>query len=524
MNAIRNILVVLCFLVSVPLLLAYEHEKSLVNFKEYSERIVSETKGENKPYFLLFSAEWCHWCHEFSENTLVDDRVANFLNEHFVNVFIDVDIHNGAYVKYRATGVPYTVFLNPDGSLYYQYTGALYGDDFLDVITEVANEVGEGKYALGMESSHVEYEPPSSVDQPALTQLSDAFVQGVLENFDSKEYGLGKGQKGIQPNTFLYLLEHADAQSKAEAVESVNRTLERAIERIYDPLEGGFFRYAETRNWQIPHYEKFADQNASTVLLLYHLHRENQSQVLKQAADATLSYLTSTLWDDQSGTFLSFQVADTGYYLLSEKYRKNSPAPKVMEKVFTSTLAATLHDLMRVGALVDNAALHQKTRRSIDFLAEMIMSDVGMNRYYGLGERRWFAQAGLSDHAHVAGLFAEAARHYQDARYTAVANKVIRSAISDYYDPEEGIFTDPGVENSSNAEYLMQMNGRIALAMYTAGDHADLERKKMLDRIIAYFSQISEVLDERLWYAVGWDFTENYIPYLGALTHYSAGK
>ncbi|MCY3769552.1 MAG: DUF255 domain-containing protein [Gammaproteobacteria bacterium] len=525
MNMARSILMVLCFLVSVSPLPAYEHEESLVNFREYTEHIVSDTRGGDKPYFLLFSAEWCHWCHEFAENTLVDEKVVHFLNKHFVNVFIDVDIHNTAYVKYRATGVPYTVFLNPDGSLYYKYTGTLYGDDFLDVIKEVANEAGEGKYALGMESSHVGYDPPSSLDRQALSQLPDSFVKGVLENFDPKEHGLGKGQKGIQPNTFLYLLQQADAQTKSEAVESVSRTLERAIERIYDPVEGGFFRYAETRSWQIPHYEKFADLNATTVLLLYHLHQENQSEVLKQAADATLDYLTSTLWDDQSGTFLSFQVADTGYYLLSEKYRNASPAPKVMDKVFTSTLAATLRDLMRVGALTENPALRHKTRKSIDFLAGMVMNDAGMNRYYALENRQWFAQAGLSDHAHVAGLFTEAARHYQDARYRAVAAKVIRAAISDYYDQEEGIFLDPGVENNStNAEYLMQMNGLIAMAMYTAGDYADPERQEMLERIITYFSQISEVLDERLWDAVDWDFTESYVPYLDVLAHYSEGK
>lgn len=524
MNVVGNILMVLGFLVFTTPLLAYEHEDSLVNFRAYTERTVSDTKGENKPYFLLFSAEWCHWCHEFSENTLVDDQVVNFLNQHFVNVFIDVDIHNAAYVKYRATGLPYTVFLNPDGSLYYKYTGTLYGEDFLDVIEEVANETGEGKYALGMESSHVKYDPPSSLDQQALARLSDSFVNGVLENFDSKEYGLGKGQKGIQPNTFLYLLQQADAETKAEALKWVRLTLERAIDRIYDPVEGGFFRYAETRNWQTPHYEKFADLNAATVLLLYHLNQQIQSKVLKQAADTTLAYLTSTLWDDQSGTFLSFQIADTGYYLLPEQYRKTSPAPKVMDKVFTSTLASTLHYLMRVSALVDNPSLQQKTRKSMNFLATMIMNDAGMNRYYVLESRQWFSQAGLSDYAQVAGLFTAAAGHYQDARYQAVATKVIRSAISDYYDPDEGIFMDPGVDNRSNAEYLMEMNGLMAMAMYNAGDHADPERKQMLDRIITYFSQIAEVLDERLWDAVDWDFTENYIPYLGAWAHFSAGE
>ena len=71
--------------------------------------------------------------------------------------------------------MPYTVFLNPDGTLYYKYTGTLYGDAFLDVIREVAAEAGEGKYALGMESSRIEYQPPARLDNQMLAELPDYF-------------------------------------------------------------------------------------------------------------------------------------------------------------------------------------------------------------------------------------------------------------------------------------------------------------------------------------------------------------
>ena len=89
--------------------LAYEHENSLVNFQEYSENVIRKNRIENKPYFLLFSAEWCYWCHQFAKRTLSRHDVADYLNKHYINVFVDADINNSAYVKYRATGLPYTV-------------------------------------------------------------------------------------------------------------------------------------------------------------------------------------------------------------------------------------------------------------------------------------------------------------------------------------------------------------------------------------------------------------------------------
>ena len=506
-------IVTACFLPGlISPAMAYEHHESLVDFNEYSNRVVLDSKIENKPYFLLFSAEWCYWCHEFADNTLVRKDVTDYLNQHFVNVFIDVDIHQSAYVKYQAQGVPYNVFLNPDGTLYYKYTGTLYGDDFLDVIREVAAEVGVGKYALGMESSRIEYQPPVRRNNQALADLPGYFTENVMDNFDPEEFGLGNGKKTIQPRTFLYLLEQTDANAREQAIEWVSKTVERAIERIYDPVEGGFFRYAETRNWQIPHYEKLADLNAATVLLLYRLNRAQPSEAFKQAADTTLAYLTSTLYDDETGVFLSFQIADIDYYLLSEEYRKEASPPKVMDKVFTGRLAATLRQLLPIDDFAGDDVLARKTRNSVDFLARMIMSDEGLNRYFMLDSKQWFSQGELSDYAHVASLFTDAAVHYQDARYHAVASKAIRSAILKFYDTDKGIFIDPGVDNS-NVEYLLEMNGLMATAIVKSGNQ-DPANQEIVESLITYFSQVSEVLEERFWDAVEWDFAEAYVPYL----------
>ena len=151
-DIVRWVALGVCLTGLVPVGLAYEHNASLVHFEEYSDNVIAQTQGSGKPYFLLFSAEWCHWCREFSQQTLTQKDVADYLNQHFTNVFIDVDIHDTTYVKYRAPGVPFTVFLNPDGSLYYKYGGTLYGDDFLDVIKEVSASVGPGKTAFGIET------------------------------------------------------------------------------------------------------------------------------------------------------------------------------------------------------------------------------------------------------------------------------------------------------------------------------------------------------------------------------------
>ena len=58
---------------------AWEHAGSKVAFIEYREGIVEELRDKHRPYFLLFSAEWCHWCHEFGEKTLSEEMEVNGL-------------------------------------------------------------------------------------------------------------------------------------------------------------------------------------------------------------------------------------------------------------------------------------------------------------------------------------------------------------------------------------------------------------------------------------------------------------
>jgi len=524
MNTIRYLVVVFLLAGIVFPASAYEHEDSLVKFQDYSDNVISTNRDAKKPYFLLFSADWCYWCHQFANKTLVRQDVADYLNHNFVNVFIDADMNNAAYIKYRAAGLPYTVFLNPDGTLYYKYAGTLYGDNFLAVIKEVADKAGVGKYALGMEASQVSYEPPAELSVSNLEDMLDTFKQGLQENFDASEYGLGRGQKAIFPQSFMYLLANAETTERKQIVEWTTKTLDRAIDHIFDPVEGGFFRYAETQNWQIPHYEKLADLNAGTVLLLYRANQASPSPSLKNAADKTLDYLTSTLFHPLTGSFLSFQVADHYYYTLNEEQRKTAEKPKVMNKVFADRLAVTLNYLIQVLEYSEDQELEKKITRSLDFLAKMIMREDGMKRYYAIGDKRWLLPGGMSDHAYIARLFTNAASYFSNPRYSEVAAKVLKAAVTDFFDANKMIFIDPRVDDSTNVEYLMEMNGLFALSIISLGDKLGPSGDIIVESLITYFSLMGEPLEDRFWNAAEWEFTEAYVPYLQALGHFMSGQ
>ena len=505
---------------------AFEHEESSINFQDYSRDVIKQNRHKNKPYFLLFAAQWCHWCDLFIEETLSKEKVYTYLRNNFTNIFIDVDIHSSAYRKYKATGVPFTVFLNPDGSPYYKYAGALYAKEFLEVIQDVHKNISENRSVDGEENYHIEYEPPTELKTADLEKIREMYQQGILDNFDLKEYGLGTGEKSILHQTFLYLLDSLRGQDRKDAIRWISKTLEKAVENIYDSVEGGFFRYAEKKDWDIPHYEKMADLNAGAVMILYEINKQSPSPYLKKAADKTVQYLTSTLYDSNIGSFLSFQEADTSYYFLNKKNRKHNQRPNVVEKVFTDRLAKTLFYLIDVLEFNTNYELQEKVKKSLDFMAKMILKNEEIYHYYSISERQWLSNGSLPDYANSAILFFKAAKKFQNKSYNEVAMKILRLSKESFFDAEKMIFFDPTMDSLDDVEYLMEMNGLFAQMML---DMEIIEEKKddlryKSEPMITYFSAMDEMLEEQIWDAENWKFAERYVPYMRALDKYLASR
>jgi len=499
---------------------AWEHAGSKVAFTEYRPGLIEALQEQERPYFLLFSAEWCHWCHEFGENTLTDDSVAEYLNANYTSIFIDADVHSAAYLKYQATGLPYTVFLNPDTSPHFRYAGTLYADDFLTVIKQIKMNVVQGLSVESNDAKDFAYEPPEKLAMATLGDTGEEFRRGVQESFDPLEHGLGKGEKAVYPRTFLYLLSGAEGAARQDAITSVHRTLDRAIGRIYDPLEGGFFRYAETRDWQIPHYEKMADLNAGTVLLLYRMNDLSPTPTLVEAADRTLDYLRTTLYDPKLGVFLSFQQADTHYYALkTREYRSKAKTPPAIGKVFIDRLALTVSHLLDVLDYRPNDALEGQLVSSLDFIArKMDAAPAMLNRYYTVSTGEWAGTGTLQDYALVAHMFLKASIRLQTPRYRNLAERAIKRSIEQFYVESIGILTDPSLGDTDDAEFLMEVNGLLAQTMIGLNDNG--KYRVLINTIVRYFSDIGEIFEERLWDGENWEFTERYVPYLRAVDSY----
>jgi uncharacterized protein YyaL (SSP411 family) len=484
---------------------------------EYADGVLQQHKDKKRPYFLLFSAQWCYWCKVFAERSLTRKEVFTYLNENYVNVFIDADIHNALYVRYGATGLPFTVFLNPNGSTHFKYGGTLYGEDFLDVIRRIKSDIAQKVSIKGEDATPSEYSPPAKLADRDLEAMRRDFKRGVQSGFDAQAHGFGNREKTVLPRTFLYMLSSTKGNEREAAVRSIRQALDTAIDRIHDPVEGGFFRYAETKDWQIPHYEKMADLNAGVVLLLYRLNKESASKKFQQAADKTLVYLTSTLYDSKTGSFLSFQEADEHYYTLNADGRKHAKKPLVIRKAFTDRLAGTLDYLIDVLDYTSAPSLENKIKSSLEFLGTMILEGNGMRRYYSLSGNQWLGKSTLQDYALVGHVFLKAASRFNNPRYRDLARRSVQAAIDSFFDKDRQIFIDASFGLADDIEYLMEMNGLLAQTMMDLEDQKGGQYADLVSGLMTYFSHMDEIFEDHLWEADNWEFTERYVPYLRAV-------
>ncbi len=512
---------VVLFLGGVSHTFSFTHEKLPVNFLEYTERAFELARKENKPVFMLISAVWCHWCHVFEEGALSSEKVYSYLNEHYINVFVDADIRRDLHFRFQATALPYVVFLKPDGSTLHKYGGVLNTNDFLELLKILHKKaaLSEPEGDVGDESAF-SYSPPSKLETENIEAIQSLFTATFLDNFDEEESGMGGGRKFLLPNTFIYLFDNLDNKEN-DFPGMIDRTLKKAVGGIYDSVEGGFFRYAETRDWKIPHYEKMLNVNSAALLLLLKADAASPSDKLKDAVRGTIEYLSSILFDSGAGVFMSFQIADTSYYSLSAEQRKKVKKPAVIKKVFVDTLSVSLGYLLDASSYLNNPAFNRKIKQSVEFLLRMVKQENKIYHYYYITDGKWFLTGSLADHAHLALLFSKAYKAFKNPDYLRAAEKILDDTYSRYYNAKFGVYQERPAASLADLEYFMDLNSVIAQALLiTAEFKPDKGRLKIVERMLNYFSGMKDLLAERAWEARDFGFLEVYARYLTVVKLY----
>ena len=479
-------------LIPAPAMWAYSHHTSQVRFLDYSPEAFQTAQREGKPVFLLISAVWCYWCKYFAQHTLENEEVSTYLNRNYLSIFVDHDRRMDLTRKY-ARGLPMIVLFDPAGQVRQSFAGALKKDDFLDVLKRVASDVRTNVAAAPPRRPGTEaivLPSPVPVTLETYQRLRDDMLNFLTDHLDTVHGGFGSGDKYPHARLLSYLLSQYDATRDRRYLVAVEKSLEGILRGIYDPVEGGFFRYAEGREWRQPHYEKLLSVNASLALVFNQAYRATKNPRYKQATEATVAYLRRTLYDARAGGFYGSQTADPDYYRLAPPERRAARKPPVNRDKVTAWNAEAALTFLALGQSTGRKDLVDVALSTLDFMGQNLITEKGAFQLYDVKTGRGQLRGQLEPNAWAALAFLEGYRASHIDAYRQTAQRVLTYAKAELFDTARSAFVE-----DRDSSLALGANGIMADALIRAhrltGRAEDLE---LATRVLATLGGAARVL------------------------------
>jgi uncharacterized protein YyaL (SSP411 family) len=363
-----------------------------IGWRPWDGKAFEEAQAADKPVLLAISAVWCHWCHVMDETSYSDPEVIRLINERYVPIRVDNDERPDVNRRYNMGGWPTTAFLTPDGEIVH---GGTYvpPDAMRSYLAQVADLWSTQRADLSqrvaeMREKEKEARAPQGGDLGF--QIVDQVGSLVRGQYDPQFGGFGREPKFPQPKLLRFLLDEHRRFGYPEIATMLHRTLSAmAGGGMYDHVEGGFFRYSTTRQWEIPHYEKMLEDNADLLAIYAEAHRSFPSAGYDHVVRDVIRWMGATLWQPDTSLWAGSQDADEHYYTLdSSGERAKHDAPFVDRTAYTGWNALAASAYWAAWSAVGDDALETRAHDAMGAMAR----------------RLWDAQAKTLRHSDSAGV------------------------------------------------------------------------------------------------------------------------
>jgi len=304
-----------------PYLLQHAHNP--VNWFPWGPEAFEQARRENKLVFLSIGYSTCHWCHVMERESFEDVAIAKLLNEHFIAVKVDREVHPDVDQTYMTAvqllagrgGWPLSSLLTPDGDT---IDGGTYFPpaEFTQLLERARDLWQEQPDALRAQAERVARAVSRALDtQGQAAALDDAIIDqavaALLARHDELQGGFGHAPKFPQEPKLGLLLDQALRADDDAALNAAIVTL-RSMARggIHDQVGGGFHRYAIDNGWLVPHFEKMLYNQAQLARVYLAGWRLTADPDLARVTRRTLDYVLRDMTSPEGG-FYSATDADS---------------------------------------------------------------------------------------------------------------------------------------------------------------------------------------------------------------------
>jgi uncharacterized protein YyaL (SSP411 family) len=470
-----------------------QHSNNPVDWYPWGNEALEKARAEDKPIFLSIGYAACHWCHVMERESFMDDRVAEFLNRHFVSIKVDredrPDIDsiymNSVVLMTGKGGWPTSVFLTPElepffGGTYFPITPRHGLPSFLDVLRAVVQAWQEDRQNIRSTAAEIsQHLRRNSILQPlvgnhSIEETVEVARDILLTTYDWQFGGWGNAPKFPQPMLLEFLLLQA-SRGHRQSLEVVRHNLD-AMQRggIFDLVGGGFHRYSTDAHWLVPHFEKMLYDNAQLALIYLHAYLLTGDQNYRRTCESCLDFISRELSDPAGGFYSSLDADSDGeegaFYLWTPEELSRYLSPEQLNLLIAACDIPAQGNfegkiILQLRASGDDVAA------ALDLTAEDFnarLDEILTNLYIARAVR----SRPLTDDKVLTGwnglalrAFAEAGRYLDRSDYLKAAQKNAAFLLSELRKPESMVRSWRAGESKHPA--FLEDYGSLAIALLT---------------------------------------------------------
>lgn len=397
-----------------------------LTWQTWDEAAFEAARASDRPILLLIVASWCRFCRELENTTFADPDIIARIEELYIPIRVDKDRRPDINVRYNCGGWPTIAFMTPLGDLIAGET-YLTTAELSPILERVAPFYHEHRNEIHARVEELEEVRFHQQERRAIGHLSADIINfvgtSISESFDTIHGGFGTGSKFPHPEAIDFALSEYARHGNERMREVVVKTLDgMANGEIYDSVEGGFFRYAQARDWRTPHTEKVLDSNAARLRFYVEAYQLFGNDNYKKTASGTLTWLESRLLDSSTGAFFGSQDADPEYYGLPIERRRTRSAPHVDRTIYADWNAIAASALFLTSVVFNEPRLGLLGKRTLDFLVdEMFDERRGVYHYW---DETFHLPGLLSDQVYTLRALIDAIAILGDSNYLKIAERL----------------------------------------------------------------------------------------------------
>ena len=141
-----------------------------IHFVEGFRRGWEIAHNQGKPILILFTADWCNYCHAMAREAFCESSVVN-LSQEFTCVLVDADAEPEVCRQFRVRGYPTIQFLSPRGLPLNRLTGK-------QAPVQLANEMQAALQAVAQKGRRTHHAPTSVNVSPWPTKAGPIWPTG----------------------------------------------------------------------------------------------------------------------------------------------------------------------------------------------------------------------------------------------------------------------------------------------------------------------------------------------------------